>query len=169
MSKNGPKMVKNCQNCPQIGEIIRGGSRKIPTNPKKYQKNGQKRSRGAVWKCTKKVKSAKIGKNYEKNRFSLQQLQKGHFLKEMHPQKNNNFAFGEKKSCFFFAPSPRHRCDPLGGGCSTGFWDSWILPLYLSLVDGKRSVYITFFFFGVHFLKEMAFFEKLLRENQFFS
>ena len=34
-------------------------------------------------------KSAKIGKNYEKNRFSVQQLpKKEHFLKEMHKKKN---------------------------------------------------------------------------------
>ena len=49
-----------------------------------------------------KVKMAKNrGKNYEKNRFSIQQLpKKGHFLKEMHHF--FSFAFGEKKSQFFF-------------------------------------------------------------------
>ena len=53
-----------------------------------------------------------------KNRCSLQQLpKKGHFLKEMHQK--NIFAFGEKKSqFFFFAPSARDgfKHPPRGGG-----------------------------------------------------
>jgi len=56
-------------------------------------------------------KSAKIGKNYEKNRFSLHQLpKKGHFLKEMHPKKKSPSA--KKKSKYFFAPAALYRCDP---------------------------------------------------------
>ena len=59
--------------------LLRGSGRAI--------KNGQK--------------STKIGKNYEKNRFSLQQLpKKGHFLKEMH-QKIYFSPSAEKKEYFF--------------------------------------------------------------------
>ena len=77
-------------------------------------------------------KSAKIGKQYKKNRFSLQQLpKKAHFLKEMH-QKINKIAFGKKK-VKFFSPLRRDtaatpRAIPISGLC-----DSVILPLYLNL------------------------------------
>ena len=52
-------------------------------------------------------KSAKIGENYGKNRFSLQQLPKtGHFLKEMHPKKKSPSA--KKKLKNIFAPAARY-------------------------------------------------------------
>ena len=43
-SKNGPKVVKNGQNCPKIGEINCGGPPENPNESQKYRKNGQKRS-----------------------------------------------------------------------------------------------------------------------------
>ena len=46
-SKNGPKLVKNGQNCPKIGEIIGGDPPENPNQSKKYRKNGQKRPRNA--------------------------------------------------------------------------------------------------------------------------
>ena len=56
-------------------------------------------------------KSAKIGKIYKKNRFSLQQLpKKGHFLKEMHQKKKSPSA--KKKSKKKFAPAARYTAAP---------------------------------------------------------
>ena len=97
----GPKVVKNGQNCPKIGEINRGGPPENPNESQKYRKNGPKPSHSAIWKCTKNVKSAKnwqkSARIMKKNRFSLQQLpKKGHFLKEMHPKKKSPSA--KKKS-----------------------------------------------------------------------
>ena len=37
-SKNGPKVVKNGQNCPKIGEIICGGPPENPNESQKYRK-----------------------------------------------------------------------------------------------------------------------------------
>ena len=40
MVQNWPKMVKNGQNCPKIGEINRGGPPENPNESQKYRKNG---------------------------------------------------------------------------------------------------------------------------------
>ena len=70
-------------------------------------------------------KSAKIGKNYEKNRFSLQQLpKKGHFRKEMHPF---FFRLRRKKSQKnYCACGALYRRDPQGEG-AIEFLESSIL------------------------------------------
>ena len=45
-------------------------------------------------------------------------------------------AFGEKKNEKKIAPAALYRCDPPGCYRISGFWNSGILPLYLSLADG---------------------------------
>ena len=104
------KWPKSGQKWPKLPQNRRNNWRGSPRKSQRIPKISEKRPKNApteIWKCTKKSKngqkSAKNGKNFKKNRFSLQQLpKKGHFLKEMHPQKK--IAFGEKKvQCFFRA------------------------------------------------------------------
>ena len=57
--KNGPKMVKNGQNCPKIGEIIGGGPHKIPTNPKNIGKMAKNAPTVQSENAPKRVKMAK--------------------------------------------------------------------------------------------------------------
>ena len=76
-------------------------------------------------------RAIKNGKNYKKNRFSLQQLpKKGHFLKEMHKKKNR--LRRKKKSKNFFAPSARYSSPPR---VRLSLPSTVLLPLYLSLVN----------------------------------
>ena len=106
-----PKLPQNRRN------KSRGSPRKSQRIPKilgKWPKTFPQCKVKMLQKSKNSQKSAKIGKNYQKNRFSLQQLpKKGHFLKEMH-QKNNRLR-RKKNVKVFFAPSARHRCDPPPG------------------------------------------------------
>ena len=124
--KNGPKMAQKWSKLPKIGQNRRNNSRGSPRKSQRIPKISGKWPK-TLPQCNMKMhpnskngqKLAKTGKNYKKNRFSLQQLpKKGHFLKEMHH--------------FFFRATPLR---PPGGSAIpiSRFCDSVILPLYLSL------------------------------------
>ena len=104
-SKSGPRVVKNGQNCPQIGEIIGAGPQKIPTNPKNIGKMAKNAPTEQSENAPKRVKmakndqkSAKMAKKwenlYKKSIFSTTTSLKSHFLKEMH---QNNIRLRRKK------------------------------------------------------------------------
>ena len=63
------------QKWPKIGEINRGGPPENPNESQKYRKNGPKTLPQCNMKMHQNSKNgqnwAKIGKTYEKNRFSL--------------------------------------------------------------------------------------------------
>ena len=140
MAQNGPKMVqkwpKSGQKWPKLPQNRRNKSRGSPRKSQRIPKISKKWPK-TLPQCNMKMhqnskngpKSAKIGKNYEKNRFSLPQLlKKGHFLQEMHPKKC--IRRRRKKSQIFFSPAALYRCDPRGGG-AIEFLSSVLLRLYL--------------------------------------
>ena len=118
--KNCPKMVKNGQNGPKIGEINRGGPPENPNESQKYRKNGQKRSHSAIWKCTKTVK---MTKNRQKSANNMKKID---FPYNNFPKKGISlrkctqkiyFRLRRKKSQNFFSRLRRYTAATPPTGC----------------------------------------------------